>query len=233
MLSNPFDLNPLTSAIIDAAIAVHRETGPGLLEALYTECLTYELQERKLYVETNYRVPLVYRGHRLSNFYFIDLRVEGKVIVEVKSVAALAPIHTSQLLTYLKLTGCSVGLLINFNVPVLKEGLKRVIRRSQESSRAPVPPSADRALRSGVWISPFLRPSVPRLEEKKREKKGTRERKKDRPKPSAFSKVRYQSRWHASSEPVGADLLLFSPKRGNGVREETGLTSPNSLLSRA
>jgi GxxExxY protein len=128
MLTNPDGLNDLTGAIIDAAITVHRETGPGLLEAVYLECLTYELLDRNFDVETNQRVALVYRGHTLMNHYFLDLRVNGKVIIELKSVSALAPIHTSQLLTYLRLTGCPVGLLLNFNVPIMKRGIKRVIR---------------------------------------------------------------------------------------------------------
>lgn len=98
MLTNPDGLNHLTGAIIDAAITVHRETGPGLLEAVYTECLTYELQDRNFDVETNHRVPLVYRGRTLMNHDFLDLRVNGQVIIELKSVSALAPVHTSQLL---------------------------------------------------------------------------------------------------------------------------------------
>ena len=143
MLTNPLGLNDLTGTIIDAAIRVHKETGPGLLEAVYTECLTYELEDRNLEVETNERVPLVYRGRTLMNHYFLDLRVNGQVIVEVKSIASLAPVHSAQLLTYLKLAKCSVGLLINFNVPLLKEGIKRVIRRPSDSStdRAPDAPA--------------------------------------------------------------------------------------------
>jgi GxxExxY protein len=139
MLTNPLGLNDLTGTIIDAAIRVHKETGPGLLEAVYTECLTYELEDRNLEVETNERVPLVYRGRTLMNYYFLDLRVNGQVIVEVKSIASLAPVHSAQLLTYLKLAKCVVGLLINFNVPLLKEGIKRVIRPQSDSSadRAP------------------------------------------------------------------------------------------------
>jgi GxxExxY protein len=128
MLTNPGGLNDLTSSIIDAAITVHKETGPGLLEAVYTECLLYELQDRGLYVETHVRLPLVYRGHALNNYYTLDMRVEKKVILEIKSAAALLELHRCQLLTYLKLGDSQVGLLINFNVPVLKDGLKRVVR---------------------------------------------------------------------------------------------------------
>jgi GxxExxY protein len=132
MLTNPKGLNDLTSALIDAAITVHKELGPGLLEAVYPECLTYELQDREFEVETNQRLPVVYRGHTLSNYYFLDLRVNRNVIIEVKSIAALAPVHSAQLMTYLRLSGCHVGLLINFNVPLLKEGLKRVIRHDRQ-----------------------------------------------------------------------------------------------------
>ena len=143
MLTNPHDVNNLTSAIIDAAITVHKELGPGLLEAVYTESLTYELQKRNVDVETNQRLPVVYRGHVLSNYFFLDLRVNQKVIIEVKSIAALAPVHAAQLMTYLRLSGCPVGLLINFNVPLLKEGLRRIIRseRTAGPSPTPCPPS--------------------------------------------------------------------------------------------
>jgi GxxExxY protein len=141
MLTNPQDLNDLTSAIIDAAITVHKEIGPGLLEAVYTECLTFELQDRNFDVETNMRFPIVYRGRTLSNYYFLDLRVNKQVIVEVKSIAALAPIHSAQLMTYLRLSGCHVGLLMNFNVVLLKDGLKRIIRRSETPPSPPRPPS--------------------------------------------------------------------------------------------
>jgi GxxExxY protein len=92
------------------------------------------MQDRTFDVETNQRIPLVYRGRTLINHYFLDLRVDGKVVIELKSVSALAPVHTAQLLTYLKLTGCPVGLLLNFNVPVMKQGIKRVIRPGLETS---------------------------------------------------------------------------------------------------
>jgi GxxExxY protein len=127
MLTNPAGLNGLTSTIIDAAIAVHRETGPGLLEGVYIECLAFELLDRKLEVERGLKIPLTYRGRALASHYLLDLRVSRRVIVEVKSVAQLAPVHSAQLLTYLKLTGCPVGLLINFNVPMLKQGVKRIL----------------------------------------------------------------------------------------------------------
>lgn len=106
---------------------VHRAFGPGLLENVYPECLAIELRAHGLRVELGTIVPLTYRGRRLSSHFVLDMCVEGKVIVEAKSVVRLVPVHTAQLLTYLKLTGLPVGLLINFNVPVLKEGVKRVV----------------------------------------------------------------------------------------------------------
>jgi GxxExxY protein len=95
MLTNPAGLNGLTSTIIDSAIAVHRETGPGLLEGVYTECLAFELLERRLEVERGLRIPLTYRGRKLSSHYLLDLRVNRCVIVEVKSAAQLAPVRRS------------------------------------------------------------------------------------------------------------------------------------------
>jgi len=135
MLTNPAALNEVTGAIIGGAIEVHKECGPGLLEGVYTECLTFELQDRGLDVERGVRIPLTYRGRRLSTRYYLDLRVNRAVIVEVKSVAALAPVHTAQLLTYLKIGACPLGLLINFNVPLLKNGIVRVVRPEPGSRR--------------------------------------------------------------------------------------------------
>lgn len=131
MLTNPAGLNGLTGTIIDAAIRVHRETGPGLLEGVYIECLAFDLRDRRLDVERGVKIPLTYRGRKLSSHYLLDLRVNRCVIVEVKSVAQLAPVHSAQLITYLKLTGCRVGLLINFNVPLLKQGIRRVVLPEQ------------------------------------------------------------------------------------------------------
>lgn len=134
MLTNPAGLNGLTSTIIDAAIRVHRETGPGLLEGVYVECLAFELVDRRLEVERGLRIPLTYRGRALASHYLLDLRVSRCVIVEVKSVAQLAPVHSAQLITYLKLAGCRVGLLINFNVPLLKQGIRRIVLPEQPGS---------------------------------------------------------------------------------------------------
>jgi GxxExxY protein len=127
MLMDPAGVNPLTHAIIGGAMNVHKIFGPGLLESVYPECLPFELREQGLRVELGTIVPLTYRGRRLAAHFVLDMCVESKVIVEAKSVTRLAHVHTAQLMTYLKLTGHPVGLLINFNVPVLKEGIKRVI----------------------------------------------------------------------------------------------------------
>src|SRR6266550_2308226 len=117
----------LTGEIIGAAIEVHRHLGPGLLESTYQACLSRELELRGVPFEYEKPLPLEYKGVRLDCGYRLDLLVANAVIVEVKSVATLAPIHEAQLLTYLKLTGVKVGLLINFNVVVLKSGLKRLV----------------------------------------------------------------------------------------------------------
>ena len=117
----------ITGEIIGAAIEVHRELGPGLLESSYEICLARELELRGISFEFEKPLPLEYKGVRLDCGYRLDLLVSGAVIVEVKSVEKLAPIHDAQLLTYLKLTGVKVGLLINFNVVVLKAGLKRLV----------------------------------------------------------------------------------------------------------
>ncbi|HLF04401.1 MAG TPA: GxxExxY protein [Dehalococcoidia bacterium] len=120
-------LNQVTAAIIGAAIEVHRTLGPGLLESAYEACLAYELLERGLKVEQQKPLPLVYKEVTLDCGYRLDLLVENAVIVEIKAVDRAQPIHQAQLLSYLKLSGCEVGLLINFNVTVLKEGIHRLI----------------------------------------------------------------------------------------------------------
>lgn len=117
----------LTEQIIGAAIQVHRELGPGLLESAYEVCLCYELSLRGLKVERQKYIPITYKGIQLDGGYRLDLVVEDQVIVEVKSVSTLLPVHEAQLLSYLKQIGGGRGLLINFNVPLLKNGLKRLI----------------------------------------------------------------------------------------------------------
>lgn len=121
------EINELTHQVIGAAIEVHREFGAGLLESSYQICMRQELTLRGIPFEYERPLPLIYKGVRLECGYRLDLLVANLLIVEVKSVEALLPIHTAQLLTYLRLTGCKVGLLINFNVPVLIQGVKRVV----------------------------------------------------------------------------------------------------------
>ena len=120
-------LNELTHEVIGAAIEVHRKIGPGLLESAYRKCLGRELFLRGIKFEKEYPLPLEYKGIRLEAGYRPDLLIDGRLIVEVKSVQALAPIHDAQLLTYLRLGGWRLGLLINFNVLVLKDGIHRRI----------------------------------------------------------------------------------------------------------
>ena len=119
--------NELTHAIIGAAIEVHRLLGPGLLESAYEECLARELTLRGLQFERQKPIPVVYKDVKLECGYRIDLLVEGRIVVELKAVDALAPIHEAIILTYLKLSERPLGLLINFNVPVLKDGIRRFI----------------------------------------------------------------------------------------------------------
>jgi GxxExxY protein len=117
----------LTGKIVDCAITVHKLLGPGLLESVYEECLQYELSSCGLKTLKQLPMPLVYKEKKLDIGYRIDLLVDDKVIIEVKSVDALNPVHMAQIMTYLKLSGCRIGLLINFNVPFLKDGIRRII----------------------------------------------------------------------------------------------------------
>ena len=117
----------LTQQIIVAAIAVHRELGPGLLESVYEECLCSELRRASLRFERQVALPIVYRDVRLECGYRLDVVVEGRVLLELKAVDALAPIHEAQILTYLRLSKLKIGLLINFNHGVLKDGLRRFV----------------------------------------------------------------------------------------------------------
>ncbi len=119
--------NEITYEIIGAAIEVHRLLGPGLLESAYEECLAKELALRRLNVERQKPVPVVYKDVKLECGYRIDLLVENRVVVELKSIESLAAIHEAIILTYLRLSGRRLGLLINFNVNVLKDGIKRYI----------------------------------------------------------------------------------------------------------
>lgn len=117
----------ITQQIIGAAIEVHRALGPGLLESTYEACLAFELAKRGLQLEEQRAIPVIYHNVKLDCGYRIDLLVNKKIIVEIKAVETILPIHEAQLLTYLKLSGCRVGLLLNFNVKVLREGLKRLV----------------------------------------------------------------------------------------------------------
>ncbi|MDQ3908238.1 MAG: GxxExxY protein [Acidobacteriota bacterium] len=121
------DVNRVTEMITGASMEVHRTLGPGLLESAYQQCLCRELEIRRIPFERERPLPLEYEGVHCECGYRLDLLVAGKVVVEVKSVEALAPIHEAQLLTYLRLGGWNVGLLINFNVPLLKDGVRRKV----------------------------------------------------------------------------------------------------------
>ncbi len=125
------DLNQVTATIISAAIDVHRELGPGLLESAYETCLAYELTERGLNVRRQVEQPVAYRGVHWDCGYRIDLLVDG-VVVELKAVNSLNAVHKAQVLSYLKLSGYQVGLLINFNVKLLKDGVQRIVNGFQD-----------------------------------------------------------------------------------------------------
>ena len=127
-------INEITECIIDACLEIHRQLGPGLLESAYEECLCHELALAGLKFERQKPLPVSYKNVKLDCGYRLDLVVEGKVIVELKTIDEIQPIHEAQLLTYLKISGITVGLLINFNVPVLKHGVKRVVNNFQDSS---------------------------------------------------------------------------------------------------
>jgi GxxExxY protein len=121
------ELNMLASKILGLAINVHNNLGPGLLESSYKECLFYEIIQAGYYAEKEKALPLVYKEVRLDIGYRLDILVEGKLILEIKSVESLTDIHTSQVLTYLKLSANRLGLLLNFNVQLLKNGIKRLV----------------------------------------------------------------------------------------------------------
>jgi GxxExxY protein len=119
------ELNSLSKEILDAAIAVHKEMGSGLLESVYELCLLKELQMRGILAECQIPIPLFYKGQKLDKDFRIDILVEGEIIIELKAVEVLMPIHEAQIISYLKLSNKKLGLLINFNVPLLKDGFKR------------------------------------------------------------------------------------------------------------
>jgi GxxExxY protein len=122
----------LTNEIISAAIEVHRELGPGLLESVYEFCLVEELLQRNLLVERQVKLPIVYKGKVLNKEFIIDLLVQDEVIIALKTVEIILPVHEVQLVTYLKLADKRIGLLINFNVPLLKDGIRRKVNKLEE-----------------------------------------------------------------------------------------------------
>ena len=121
------DINDLTGKVIGAAIEVHKNLGPGLLESAYEECLSFELKNQGLLVERQKGVPVIYKDIALNYGYRIDILVENEVIVELKTVEELHPVHEAQILTYMKFADKKLGLLINFNVKILRDGIKRYI----------------------------------------------------------------------------------------------------------
>ena len=121
------DENELSRIIIGAAIEVHRILGPGLLESVYRDCLAYELRSRGLNVEQEKSLPICYKELQVPSAYRLDLLIEHKIIVELKAVDILLPVYSAQLLSYLRLTGLKLGLLINFNVEQLRQGVKRIV----------------------------------------------------------------------------------------------------------
>ncbi len=125
-------INQLTGTIIGSAIEVHKALGPGLLESAYEECLWLEIQSRGLNAQRQVSLPIDYKGRQLDCGYRLDLLVDDKIVVEIKAVEKLLPIHKAQLLTYLKLGGWNLGLLLNFNVPVLKQGIRRLVLNLEE-----------------------------------------------------------------------------------------------------
>ena len=120
------DKNKLTGKVIGSAIEVHRTLGPGLLESIYEKCLCIEFDRKDILYERQKEIPIKYRGVKLDCGYRIDIIVENRLLVELKACESLMPVHEAQVLTYLKLTGIKLGLLINFNVPLLKDGIKRL-----------------------------------------------------------------------------------------------------------
>jgi GxxExxY protein len=125
-------INDLTGEVIGAAMVVHRTLGPGLLESTYEECLCHELGLRGIHFERQKPLPVAFKGVMLNCGYRLDLIVSDAVVVEIKAVETILPVHEAQIVTYLKLGGWNVGLLINFNVPVLKDGIKRIVLSLKE-----------------------------------------------------------------------------------------------------
>ena len=125
-------INQLSSKIIGAAIEVHKVLGPGLLESAYEKCLCRELKLRRLSFDAQKPLPVVYKGVEIDCGYKMDLVVKNAIVVELKSCEKIEPIHKAQLLTYLKLSGLNLGLLLNFNVPIMREGITRIVNNLEE-----------------------------------------------------------------------------------------------------
>jgi GxxExxY protein len=121
------EMNKLSKVILDACMEVHREMGPGLLESVYEQCLIKELQLRKIKVQNQVTIPLFYKGCELSKEFKIDVLVENEIVVEIKSVESMLPVFEAQIISYLKLTNKKLGFLVNFNVPLLKNGFRRFV----------------------------------------------------------------------------------------------------------
>jgi GxxExxY protein len=130
--------DPLTEKIIGLAIEVHRRLGPGLLESAYEECLCFELRQAGIAFRRQVAVPVLYKSMRLDCGYRLDMVIEDRVIVELKTVERLLPIHTAQLLTYMKLSGIGIGLLLNFNSAALRSGIRRLVLQEQLRTETPV-----------------------------------------------------------------------------------------------
>ena len=126
------DINELSSKIIGAAIEVHKKLGPGLLESVYEECVCHELSLRGISFERQKPLPVVYKGKKLDCGYRLDIVIEKAIIVEMKSCEKIEPIHRAQLLTYPKLSGLNLGLLLNFNTPVMRDGIVRIVNELKE-----------------------------------------------------------------------------------------------------
>ena len=129
------DINKLSSTIIGAAVEVHKALGPGLLESAYEECLCHELDLRNIVFERQKSLPLAYKGKLLDCGYRLDIVVENRIILELKSCEKIEEIHKAQLLTYLKISGLKLGLLFNFNNPVMKDGIVRIVNKLEEPVR--------------------------------------------------------------------------------------------------
>ncbi len=128
-LNDVDELNHLSKETIGAAIEVHRQLGPGLLESVYEKCLCWELREREIEVESQVPIPIRYKGIMFDDGYRIDLLVDGKLLLELKAIDDVLPIHTAQVLTYLKMTGLKMALLLNFNVVLMRSGIKRIVNK--------------------------------------------------------------------------------------------------------